>query len=372
MFKTALKFILFDKAKSFGALMGIIISTFLVAQQTGIFLFLTDSMSRLVDQSDAALWVVDNSTRNVNALIPIDIRVLRQVESIPGVAKAYPLVIAGASARFDDGTSAGVQLIGVQLPQAKGGPISLEKGSFGDLTTEGAVAFDIYDRPSFGGADLGTNFEIGGNRVFFGAATKGFRGFGAQYLLTTIERARYLGNFNSTKISAALIYMEQGQDAGRIRDEINKLIYGVRAWIPSAFSQETKITVLSTTGIAISIGTLLIFAVISGFFIIGLTLYSAAIDRIRDYGTLKAIGATNSYITRLILLQALIFTVVGFLFGMALAEGFRAGIANAGTIFFYTWPLRLAFLLITMLISFGGAVFAIRRINGVEPASVFR
>ena len=45
---------------------------------------------------------------------------------------------------------------------------------------------------------------------------------------------------------------------------------------------------LGSTGIAISIGTLLIFAVISGFFIIGLTLYSAAIDRIRDYGTLKA------------------------------------------------------------------------------------
>jgi putative ABC transport system permease protein len=44
--------------------------------------------------------------------------------------------------------------------------------------------------------------------------------------------------------------------------------------------------------------------VISGFFIIGLTLYSSAVDRIRDYGTLKAIGATNGYITRLILLQS--------------------------------------------------------------------
>ena len=372
MFKTALKFILFDKAKSFGALMGIIISTFLVAQQTGIFLFLTDSMSRLVDKSDAALWVVDSSTKNVNALIPIDIRVLRQIESIPGIAKAYPLLIAGGSARFADGTAAGIQLIGIQLPEAKGGPITLEEGTFNELVPAGAVAFDVYDRPAFGGAGMGTNFEIGGKRVYFAAATRGFRGFGAQYLLTSVERARYLGNFSTSKISAGLVYLDSAQNPIQVRDQINSTINGVRAWLPSEFSKQTKLTVLSTTGIAISIGTLLIFAVISGFFIIGLTLYSAAIDRIRDYGTLKAIGATNGYITRLILLQATIFTIIGFLFGMLLAEGFRAGIANAGTIFFYTWPLRLAFLGITMLISFGGAVFAIKRINGVEPASVFR
>jgi putative ABC transport system permease protein len=372
MLKTAIKFILYDKAKSFGALMGIIISTFLVGQQTGIFLFLTDSMSRLVDKSDAQLWVVDTSTKNVGALTPIDVRKLREVGSIPGIKKAYPLVIAGSSARFSDGTSAGVQLIGVELPDCKGGPTALDRGTFADLATDGAVAFDTYDRKAFNGADIGTSFEIGGRRAYLAAATKGYRGFGAQYMLTTVERARYLGNFPQDKLSAVLVYLEPGIDSIAVRDAINKSIFGVRAWLPQDFSSQTKVTVLSTTGIAISIGTLLIFAVISGFFIIGLTLYSAAIDRIRDYGTLKAIGATNGYITRLILLQALLFTIVGFTVGMGLAEFFRFGIAKAGTIFQYTWLLRFAFLLVTTMISLGGATFAVRRINGVEPASVFR
>jgi putative ABC transport system permease protein len=157
-----------------------------------------------------------------------------------------------------------------------------------------------------------------------------------------------------------------------VRDAINKNVFGVRAWLPKEFSSETKKTVLSRTGIAISIGTLLVFAVISGFFIIGLTLYSAAIDRIKDYGTLKAIGATNSYITRLILLQAVLFAIAGFTIGMGLTEFFRFGIAKAGTLFQYTWPLRGVFFIVTSMISLGGATFAIRRINGVEPASVFR
>lgn len=372
MLKTAAKFILFDKAKSFGALMGIIISTFLVGQQTGIFLFLTDSMSRLVDKSDAQLWVVDNNTENVSALVPIDIRKLTEVSSMPGVKKAYPLVIAGGAARFPDGSTAGIQLIGVQLPECKGGPTSLEIGNFHDLTTDGAVAFDVFDSKALNGATVGTAFEIGGKYAYLAAATKGFRGFGAQFMLTTVERARYLGNFPKNKLSAVLVYLEPGADSVAVRDAINASVYGVRAWLPKKFSQQTKTTVLSTTGIAISIGTLLIFAVISGFFIIGLTLYSAAIDRIRDYGTLKAIGATNGYITRLILLQALLFTIVGFSIGMGLAEFFRYGVSNVGTIFQYTWPLRFAFFLITTLISLGGATFAVKRINGVEPASVFR
>lgn len=372
MLKTAIKFIFYDKAKSFGALMGIVISTFLVAQQTGIFLFLTDAMSRLVDYSDAHLWVVDNSTANVNALAPLDVRKLREVASIPGVEETFPLVIAGGAARFYDGTTAGVQLIGVQLPQLKGAPQQFDQGTVEDLAVDGAVAFDKFDRPAYGGANIGTPFEIGGKRAFLAATTAGFRGFGGLLMVTSCERARYLGNFPQDKVSAVLVYLKKGTDSVAVRNAINKNIFGVRAWLPKEFSKETKKTVLARTGIALSIGTLLIFAVISGFFIIGLTLYSAAIDRIKDYGTLKAIGATNGYITRLILLQAVLFAIVGFSIGMGLAEMFRFGISKTGTIFQYTWALRGAFLLTTSLISLGGATFAIRRINGVEPASVFR
>ena len=121
-----------------------------------------------------------------------------------------------------------------------------------------------------------------------------------------------------------------------------------------------------------SVGTLVVFAIIAGLFIIGLTLYSAAVDRIRDYGTLKAIGATNTYITRLILTQAAMFGIFGFILGSLLLEGFKKGISNAGVLFEYPLWLRIAFFVGTMLISLGGAVFAVRRITQVEPASVFR
>ena len=101
-------------------------------------------------------------------------------------------------------------------------------------------------------------------------------------------------------------------------------------------------------------------------------LYSAAIDRIKDYGTLKAIGATNGYIRKLILMQAVIYAIIGFLIGYALIEGFRNGIANAGTLFTFHPVTKVIFFLITATISISGTLFAIRRITKLEPASVFR
>ena len=93
MFQTAWKFIRFDKAKSIGVTVGIIISTFLIGQQVGIFLFLTGAMKALATNVKADIWVVDNKTRDINQLGKLDLRVLRAVQSMPGVQKAFPLLV---------------------------------------------------------------------------------------------------------------------------------------------------------------------------------------------------------------------------------------------------------------------------------------
>jgi len=372
MLKTALRFMVYDKPKSIGALAGIVISIFLIGQQSGIFIFLTNSMSTIVKHSDADIWVVDNRTTNATALGTIDMRVAYEVEAIPGVEKVYPLVITGGSAKFSNGKTAGVNLIGSQPPSFIGGPWGIIKGSEKDLLTDGAVCTDYFDSKLLGDAKFGDYFEIGGTKVFIAVQAAGTRGFGAINVFTTIDRARGLANMANYKVSAILVHVKPGVDQELVKAKINKYIFGVKAWKKDEFALETILTILKSSGIAVSFGTLIIFATISGFVIIGLTLYSSAIDRIRDYGTLKAIGATNKYVTRLILTQALLFAIFGYIIGYALIEGFRSGIAKAGAFFSYSWTMRLAFLALTVAISLGGALFAIRRITKLEPASVFR
>lgn len=374
MFRIAWQFIRYDKAKSLGVTLGIVISTFLIGQQTGIYLFLTQLMSTIVDNTHSDIWVVDSKTTNANALGSLDISKVQEIKSLPGVAKVYPVAVAVGNATFPDGSSAGVQIIGSDAPWFRAGPPKQKiiAGRLSDLLEDGAVSSDAFDSKTLGNIQRGSHFEINGKSAFEAVQTRGVRGFGFTYLFSTLDRARYFGGMPSTKVSAILVDVDPGMDPQQVCDSINRSIFGVKAWRSRDFSRATVAFILGTSGIGISTFTLIIFAVVAGFFIIGLTMYSAALDRLRDYGTLKAIGATNRYIIQLILVQAGSFASIGFLLGMLFLQGFRRGLAAQGVLFQLTPGLLASFLGITMLISLGGAAFAITRITRLEPASVFR
>jgi len=372
MLRIAFKFILFDKPKSIGALAGAVISIFLIGQQLGIFIFLTNAMGSLVRNNQQYIWVVDETTTNVNALAPLDIRIGKELESIPGVKRAYPWVISGASARFENGKTFGVQLIGSQAPGFKGGPWNLTNGNKEDMIPEGAIITEYFDQKNLGDAQIGDYFEVNGKKVYIAGQTRGVRSFGGVYAFTTLERARALTGFSTNRVSAFLVEQDRNVSTAQVVSNINGAIKGVRAWDAKEFTSETVLTVLKSSGIALSVGTLIVFALISGFVIIGLTLYSAAIDRIRDYGTLKAIGATNGYVRNLILTQATIFSVMGFIIGYSFVEGFRYGVAQAGTYFSFPLWMKVAMFLVTLFIAVAGSFFAITRISKLEPAAVFR
>ncbi len=375
MLKIAWKFIKFDKAKSIGVIVGILISTFLIGQQLGVFFFLSGLMGALANDVKADIWVVDSKTDDVNQLGKLDIRNLRAVQGIKGVKEAFPLIITGASCNFENGTSGAITLLGVDENHTNA-LVSEDKimaGNVSDLQLEGAISAEFFEKKNLGGSiDLSTNLEINGKRAVFVMQTKGFRGFGSSFCITTIERARYFSNQSSNSISAVLVNADNKEDIDQVVANINQNIYGVRAWRSQKLASSSVKKILASSGIALSTGTLIIFALIAGFFIIGLTMYSSALDRLKDYGTLKAIGAGNKYISKLILTQAMLFTIVGFLIGLALLQGFKIGVAKSGLIFSFS-PLVLLSMFSTIgLISLSGASFALSRIRSVEPAAVFR
>ncbi len=374
MIKTAFKFLLYDKAKSFGALMGVVISTFLIGQQVGVFTFLTNSMNVLARMNPEYIWVIDSRTENVNSLGSLDMRIARQMESFPGVKKVHPVYISGALVQFPDGETSGIQLIGLNAPEFVGQPQAqnIIEGKMSDLLPDGAVCVDIFDKRIFRSTELGTSFEINKRKVHIAARTKGVRAFGGSLVYTTIERARMLTKASPNATSAFLVEAMSGIDQNKIVKDINQNIYGVKAWKGEELASSTVSIILKTTSIATSVGTLVIFALIAGFFIIGLTLYSAAVDRLKDYGTMKAIGATNGYIRRLIYTQAFIFALFGFGIGYLLMTAFKNAIANSGLLFDYTPQFLAMFFCVILLISLGGASFAVRRIIKLEPAEVFR
>lgn len=373
MFLTALKFLLYDKTKSLGALLGVVISTFLIGQQVGVFTFLTNSMKALAELAPEYIWVVDSRTENVNALGQLDMRIAREIASFSGVEKVYPMYVGGALVQFPDGETSNVQVIGLQAPDFAGAPKDkLMNGTFTDLLADGGMCVDFFDKRVFRSTEIGTTFEINKKKAFIAARTKGVRGFGASFVFTTLERARAYTKASDNATSAFLVAVKPGTSQDEVIKLINQNIFGVRAWKGTDLAASSVSIILRTTSIATSVGTLVIFALIAGFFIIGLTLYSAAVDRLKDYGTMKAIGATNWYIAKLIYTQAAVFAILGFGIGYLLMNAFRKGIANTGLFFNYSFEFLAIFFCVIFVIALGGASFAVRRIAKLEPAEVFR
>jgi len=106
MIATAIKFMRYDRAKSIGIIIGIVISIFLIGQQLGILTFLMGLMGGLVDNSRediGEIWVVDNITENANELAKLDERLVREIRSIDGVLNAWPVVVTGGNVKFSNG-----------------------------------------------------------------------------------------------------------------------------------------------------------------------------------------------------------------------------------------------------------------------------
>ena len=129
---------------------------------------------------------------------------------------------------------------------------------------------------------------------------------------------------------------------------------------------------MTANNMGMSFGTLVLFAIISGFFIIGLTMYSVTYDRIKDYGTLKAIGANSRYITALVVTQSFIYAIIGFSISLLLLIITKYGMAKAGLLINLSFPLLLFLFSVTLFISVASSFFSVSKLKKVEPSSVFR
>ena len=368
----------YDKAKSIGILVGIVISIFLIGQQLGILSFLTGLMGGLIGNSRqdiGQIWVVDNITQNANELAALDERLVQEIRSIEGVENTFPVIAANASVKFANGKTAPILVIGSESPSFVAGPRNdrINAGHLFSLNDDGAVSAEFFDQSIFNNkVDVGTRVEINGKSAYIKVQTKSARGFAGSFFYTTLTKARYFTSFSDHKVNAIAVQIKPGYTTAIVANNINRAIYGVKAWDAKELENTTIRFITISSNIGTSVGSLVIFAIISGFFIIGLTLYSSALDRLKDYGTLKAIGASNNYVRKLILMQAFLFAIVGFILAFLLLEGFRLGVANAGLVFSYSIVEIAVLFFITLFISVGGSLFAVRKINNVEPASVFR
>jgi putative ABC transport system permease protein len=114
-----------------------------------------------------------------------------------------------------------------------------------------------------------------------------------------------------------------------------------------------------------------VLGLIVGVVVVTQTIYAATIDHIREFGTLKAMGASNFYIYKIILKQAVISAVIGYAIGIVVA---MIAIRIAGDSAPIKLPVEVAIgmFFLTLFMCCLAALVSINKVTRIDPAMVFK
>jgi putative ABC transport system permease protein len=170
-----------------------------------------------------------------------------------------------------------------------------------------------------------------------------------------------------------LIRAKAGQNISKLKRDLEQALPDTRAYTRQEMSKITQVYWQERSGIGFILGLGAVVGVVVGAVVVSQILYASVTDHIKEFGTLKAMGASDWFIYNVIIEQALWMAILGYLPGIALCLGVAAWTSTAQGIVILITPISAATVFgITVLMCVSSAVFAIQKVTRVDPAIVFK
>ena len=370
--RVSLKLLLHDRSTTAGAVLGVIAIVFLVGQQYSVLFGLFGFMSALVDHSGADVWVCSKSTDNINASGSLPVRLVDRINGLPEVAWAEPVVSGGGVVKRADGKSQPVQVVGLPRPELRGGPWRFSTGSLEVLFDHDGVTVDGLDLANFGDPKVGDIIEVSEKRVHIAGITRGVRGFQGTLVFTNLRKAREITRADPARCSYILVKAVPAVPVERLAAALLAVLPKAEAIPSSVLARNTRLYYVLNTGIGSSVGFSVLVGALVGIVIVTLTMYTAVLNRQKDFAVLRAIGARRGDILVIVLYQTLFIALGGLFLGFLMLAGFLSGVRDTNLPTGMIPWVPCVHAVLTFVFSFLGSFFAMRKAVRVEPASVFR
>jgi putative ABC transport system permease protein len=199
--------------------------------------------------------------------------------------------------------------------------------------------------------------------------------FASDGILITSDQSymRMFTNKQATQVNVGLIKLKSGADAKQVAATLKtNLPDDVKVMTLTEFvALETNHWAHHTPiGFIFSVGTVLGFFV--GTVIVYQILYSNVAEHLPEYATLKAIGFKDNYLLGVVIQEALILAVLGYLPGCAISFGLYALTRNATNLpLFMSIARAVGVLLLTILMCLISGGIAVRKLKTADPAEIF-
>jgi len=362
-----------DKVRLAVTLTGIIFAVVLIIVQIGLFIGFTATTSGIIDHAGADIWVGSKRVPYLEHATPFSERKLYQVLAIPGVAEAQKYIVRFSDWQRGDGRHEGILIVGFDLALRYGGPWNVVAGRMMDLKQPDAVMIDTLYAAKLGVARPGQTFEIQGRRARVVGFTEGIRAFTTTpYVFTTFKNALGYTQLREDQTLYILVKAKPGAGLQALKRRIAERVPGVDVFTAAEFSHLTRSYWMFSTGAGIAVLLAAVLGLVVGIVVVAQTIYATTVDHLREYGTLKAIGAPNAFVYRVILKQALISACMGYVAGMIVSLFVVHGSQKGGASILLPWPLGVGMFGLTLLMCIIAAVVSINKATRLDPAMVFK
>lgn len=374
----AFKILFQERGRLIITLIGIVFSTVLTLMEIAIYLGMMGNATAVVRHTDADIWIMSKNVPNFDFSQPFPAYRIDRVRALKQVLWAEKLQVQFAFLKLHDGRREQAQVIGFNPDTGIGGPWSMAAGNPALVKGGHYMIMDTSARQRLGDLRIGSLWEVNlfkeQSFKLVGLST-GVVSFTTIPVIFTsyneVERSLANTDFANTT-SFIVVKLKDPSTLDAVVQTLRKQLPDNDVYTRKGFIQRAVEYWTIQTGMGMAFFLTAILAVLIGGAIVGQTIYAGTMEHLRDYGTLKAMGARNRDINLVILSQASTSAIIGFFIGLAIMFILRSGITNAGVPMQTPFILFLVLFFVIILTCLAAAYFSVRKVKTLDPVMVFR
>jgi putative ABC transport system permease protein len=384
MLGIALKILVGDPGRYLGVVMGLAFTTFFMTEQPAMFFgILTRTYGFLSDARLVDIWVMDPMVQYVDDVKPLSDTAVGRVRGIEGVGWAVGIYKGNTRVRLADGNFQNSVLIGLDDATLIGGPPNMVSGRLADLRRadgiivgeNGAAGRFAHPNPIVGQPPIplkiGDVIEMNDRRgVVVGICKAATNTDSLPTIYTTYSRAMDYAVAQRKMLSFVMVKAKTGFDIPTLIGNIRHWT-GLAAYTRAEFEQMTLWYVLKNTMAFTVFGVSALIGFAIGGVISGQTFFNFTLENLRYFGVMKAMGATDAILLRMIMSQAFTAGIVGYGIGIGLVSVFAAAFGSRLP-FQVSWTLLLLSAAAVITLCVLASTLSVRKVMRLEPASVFK
>lgn len=371
----ALKTLFHEKGRLIITLTGIIFSTVLTLTQLSMYLGMMGNATSIIRHTDADIWIASKNIQNFDFANPFPEERINKVKALPDILWAEKIILTWGFLKLANGGQEQVQIIGFNPDTGIGAPWHMITGSASDVKGGRYMIADKTAEQRLGKLEAGTLWELNEKRFRLVGLSEGIKSFTtAPVIFMSYNQTR---NFTKGWVLAdqTSYIVAKVQDKKKIKEVAAALKTTMKdndIFTKNGFISKTVMYWTVQTGIGMGFFLTAILGLIVGGAIVGQTVYANTMEHLREFGTLKALGARNSDIYQVIFSQVSISAVIGYSVGSLLVLFLRDGIEKAGVNLYLGPGLFFVLFLIIFFTCFLSAYFSVRKIRTLDPVMVFK